>query len=126
MYESVADTDSEVVLRGLALDGGRRSTANGSASLGSTAGVSLGSTAFVSTRSVMKPGLGIARLLALLESQRTRSSHWRSPSQYFALVGSCPHHILNQDEPIAPPSERASLSSLHAEFSMAHPDPEVG
>ena len=126
MYENVADTDSEVVLQGVALDGGRRSLANGSVSLGSTPSAPPASTTFASTRSVMKPGLGVARLLALSESQRTRSSHRRSTSQYFALVGSCPHDILNQDEPIAPPRERGSFSSLHSELSMAHPDPEAG
>jgi hypothetical protein len=71
MYDGVANTDSEVVFLELALDHGRRSLANGSASLGSTP--------FASTRLVMKPGSGIARLLHHSESRRTRSSSSRSP-----------------------------------------------
>jgi hypothetical protein len=126
MYGGIAGIDSEVVFLGLAPNGGRRSLANGSASLGSTPGASLGSTTFVSTRSVMKPGLGIAELLYLSESPHTRLSHEPPPLRSFALAGSCPHDILDREAPIAQPSARASLSSLHAEFSTADSDQAAG
>jgi hypothetical protein len=126
MYDGVANTDSEVVFLGLALHPGRRSLANGSASLGSTPVKSLGSTPVTRTRSVTKPGSGIPGLLRLSESLCTRSSNWRSPLRHFGLGGDSPHDILGQDAPIAPPSARASLSSLHAEFFTANSDQEAG
>jgi hypothetical protein len=122
MYGGVAGIDSEVVFLGLAPDGGRRSLASESVSLGSTPGASLGSTTFASTRSVMKPGLGIAELLYLSESPHTRSSHCPSPLRSFALAGRCPHDILDWEAPIAQPSARASSAPLHAEFSTAGTD----
>jgi hypothetical protein len=72
----------------------------------------------------MKPGVGISGLLRFSESLCDRSSNWRSPLRQFALGGDCPHDILRQDAPIASPSPRASLSSLHAEFITANPDQE--
>jgi hypothetical protein len=126
MYDRVADADSEVVFLGLALHPGRRSLANESASLGSTPVKSLGSTPVTPTRSVTRPGSGMSRLLRLSESLCTCSSNWRSPVRHFALGGDCPHDILGQDAPIAPPSPRASLSSLHAEFFTANSDLEAG
>jgi hypothetical protein len=126
MYDRVADADSEVVFLGLAIDTGRRSLANGSASLGSTPVASLGSTPVTPAWSVMKPGSGMSGLLRLSESLCTRSSNWRSPLRHFALGGDFPHDILGQDAPIAPPSPRASLSSLHAEFFTANSDHEAG
>jgi hypothetical protein len=67
MYDGVADADSEVVFLGFALDTGRRSLANGSASLGSTPVASLGSTPVAPTRSVTKPGSGMPDLVKLGE-----------------------------------------------------------
>jgi hypothetical protein len=125
MYDRVADADSEVVFLGLALHPGSRSLANGSSSLGSTPVASLGSRPVTSTRSVMKPGFGMSGLLRFSESLCTRSSNWRSPLRHFALGGDCAHDILGQDAPIAPPSARASLSSLHAEFFTANSDQET-
>jgi hypothetical protein len=126
MYDRIAGADSEVVFLGLAPDTGRRSLANGSASLGSTLVKSLGSTPVTPTRSVTKPGSGMSRLLRLSESLCTRASNWRSPLRHFALGGDSPHDILGQDAPIAPPSPRASLSSLRAEFFTANSDQEAG
>src|ERR1700682_3566749 len=125
MYDGVAESHSEVVLFGLARYPRRRSLANGSAALGSTPVASLGSTPLTSTRSVMKPGVGMSGLLRFSESLCTRSSNWRSPLRHFALGGDCPHDILGQDAPTAPPSPRASLSSLHAEFFTANSDQET-
>jgi hypothetical protein len=119
MYGGVADLDSEVVFLKLAPDGGRRSLASESTSLGSTT--------FASTQSVMKSGLGIARLLHLSESRRTRSSHRRSPLRQSALAESCSRDIVNQDAPITQPSARASSSaSLHTEFLTANSDQGEG
>jgi hypothetical protein len=125
MYDGVANTDSEVVFLGLAPDGVRRSLASESVSLGSTPGASLGSTTVASTRSVTKPGLGIGRLLHLSETPRTRSSHCPSPLRQSTVAEGCPRDIVNQDAPIAQPSARPSLSSLHAEFSTADSDQEA-
>ena len=125
MYDRVADADSELVVLGLALHTGRRSLANGSASLGSTPVASPDSTPVTSTRSVMKTGFGMSGLPCFSESLCTRSSNGRSPLRQFALGGDCPHDILGQDAPTAPPSPRASLSSLHAEFFTAKPDQET-
>jgi hypothetical protein len=126
MYWGVADTDSDVVLLELASDGGRRSLADESASLGSTSGASLASTTFESTRSVSKPGLGIAPLLHLSESSRTHSLQCPSPLRQSALTGSCPRDIVDYKAPIAHQSARASSPPLHAEFSIAGTDQEAG
>jgi hypothetical protein len=99
--------------------------ANGSASVGSTPVASLGSTPVTPTRSVMKTGFGMSGLHRFSESLCTRSSNGRSPLRQFALGGDCPHDILGQDAPTAPPSPRASLSSLHAELFTANPDQET-
>jgi hypothetical protein len=125
MYDRVADADSKMVFLGFALDTGRRSLANGSASLGSTPVASLGSTPVVPTRSVTKPGSGMLKLPRFCESLCTCSSNGRSPLRHFALGGDCPHDILGQDAATAPPSARASLSSLHAEFFTANSDQET-
>jgi len=125
MYGDLGGTDSEVVFLGLAPDGGRRSLANGSASLDSTPGASLGSTTFASTRSVLKPGLGIARLLHLSESPRTDSSHCPSPLRQPALDEGCQSDIVNCEVPIAQPSARASSAPLRTEFSTAGTDQEA-
>jgi hypothetical protein len=126
MYGGVADIDSEVVFLGLAPDGGRRSLASESSSLGSTPGASLGSTTFASTRSMMKSGLRIGRLLHLSETPRTRSSHSPSPLRQSAVAEGCPRDIVNYEVPIAQPSARASSAPLHAEFSTADSDQEAG
>jgi hypothetical protein len=126
MYWGVADTDSEVVFLGLAADSVRRSLASESASLGSTLGASLGSTTFASTRSMSKPGLGIARLLHLSESPRTHSLHCPSPLRQSALAESRPRDIVDYEAPIAHQSARASSPPLHAEFSIAGTDQETG
>lgn len=125
MYDRVADADSEVVFLELALHTGRRSLANGSASLGSTPVKSLGSTPVTPARSVMKPGFGMLKLPRFCESLCTCSSNGRSPLRHFAVGGDCPHDILGQDAPTAPPSPRTSLSSLHAEFFTANSDKET-
>jgi hypothetical protein len=136
MYDGVADADSEVVFLRLALDTGRRSLANGSASPESTPVASLGSTPVTPTRvaphdsapvaptrsvrPVMNPGFEISGLPRFSESLCTRSSNWRSPLRHFALGGDCVHDIPGQDAATAPPSARASLSSLHADFFTAN------
>jgi hypothetical protein len=125
MYGGVADTDSEVVLLGLAPDGGRRSLASESTSVGSTPGASLGSTTFASTRSMMKSGLRIGRLLHLSETPRTRSSHCPCPLRHSAVAEGRPRDIVNYEVPIAQPSARASSAPLHAEFSTAGMDQEA-
>jgi hypothetical protein len=124
MYGGVADTDSEVVFLGLAPDGGRRSLASESASLGSTPGASLGSTTFASTQSVMKSGLGTVWLLHLSESPRIRLSCCPSPLRRSTPAESCPRDIVNCGVPIAQPSARASSAPVHAEFSTAARDQE--
>ena len=126
MYWGVADTDSDVVFLELASDGGRRSLASESTSLGSTPCASLGSTTFASTQSVMKSRLGIAWLLHLSESPHIRLSHCPSPLRQSALTESCPGNILNCEAPIAQPSARASSAPLQAEFSTADSDQEAG
>jgi hypothetical protein len=110
----------------LASDGGRRSLANESASLGSTSGASLASTTFESTRSVSKSGLGIARLLHLSESSRTHSLQCPSLLRQSALTESCPRDIVDYEAPIAHQSARASSPPLHVEFSIAGTDQEAG
>jgi len=127
MYEPVANTDSEVVFLGLALDHGRRSLANGTAALRSTLVASPGSTTVAVTPSVMKSGFGMSELLRFSESLCTPSSNWRTPLRHVALAGSCPHDILNQHAPIVAPSTRVSSpSSLHVEFLTANSDQEAG
>jgi hypothetical protein len=126
MYWGVAHTDSELVFLELASDGGRRSLANESASLGSTSGASLASTTFESPRSVSKPGLGIARLLHLSESPRAHSLHCPSPLRQSALTEGCPRDIVDYEAPIAHQSARASAPPLHVEFSIAGTDQEAG
>jgi hypothetical protein len=125
MYGGVADTDSKVVFLGLAPDGGRRSLASESTSVGSTPGASLGSTTFASTRSMMKSGLRIGRLLHLSETPRTRSSHCPCPLRQSAVAEGRPRDIVNYEVPIAQPSARASSAPLHAEFSTAGMDQEA-
>jgi hypothetical protein len=123
MYDGVADADSEVVFLRLAPDTGRRSLANGSASPESTPVASLGSTPVTPTRSVrpvMNPGFEISGLPRFSESLCTRSSNWRSPLRHFALGADCVHDILGQDAATAPPSARASLLTLHADFFTAN------
>jgi len=125
MYGGIADLDSEVVFLGLAPDAARRSLPSESASVGSTPGASLGSTTFASTRSMMKSGLRIGRLLHLSETPRTRSSHCPSPLRQSAVAEGCPRSIVNYEVPIAQPSARASSAPLHVEFSTAGTDQEA-
>jgi hypothetical protein len=125
MYDCVADADSDVMFFGLALDTGRRSLANGSASFDSTQVESLGSTPVTPTRSVINPGVGISGLLRFSESLCARSSNSRPPFRHFALTADCPHAILGQDAPIASPSQCGSLWSLQAEFFAANSDQET-
>ena len=99
--------------------------ANGSASVGSTPVASLGSTPVTPTRSVMKTGFGMSGLHRFSESLCTRSSNGRSALRQFAVGGDCPHDILGRHAPTAPPSPRASLSSLHAELFTANPEQET-
>ncbi|MDT5202216.1 MAG: hypothetical protein QOH34_3738 [Mycobacterium sp.] len=122
MYGRVANTDSEVVFLGFALDHRWRSLADGSASARSTFVASTGSTTVHPARSVTGPVLRIARLLHLSESGRTHSSHWPSPLRQSALAQSCPRNIVNCQIPIAQPSEGTSSARLHAEFSTAGTD----
>src|ERR1700752_4795756 len=93
MYDSIANADSELVLVGLALDTGRRSLGNGSASLGSTPVASLGSTPVTPARSVMKPGFGMLKFAPFLRiclppfiqlalSIASFRSGWRLPTRH--------------------------------------------
>jgi hypothetical protein len=75
---------------------------------------------------MMKPRLGIARLLHFSESPSTDSSHRPSPFRQSALDESCPRNIANCEAPIAQPSARASSVPLHTGFSAAGTDPEAG
>jgi len=126
MYGGITCTDSEVVFLELAPDGGRRSLANGSVSVGSTPGVSVGSATFVSTRSVTKSRLGVARLLHFSESPSTDSSHRLPPFRQSALDEGCQRNIANGEAPIAQPFARASSAPLHAGVSTACTDEEAG
>jgi hypothetical protein len=125
MYGGVADTDSEVVFLGLAPDGGRRSLASESVSVSWTPDASHGSTTFASTRSMMKSGLRIGRLLHLSETPRTRSSHCPFPLRQSAVAESCQRDIVNCEAPIVQPSARASSAPLRTEFSTAGTDQEA-
>lgn len=122
MYGRVANTDSEVVFLGFALDHRRRSLANGLTSVSSTFVASPSSTTVQSARSVTGPVLRIASLLPHSESGRTYSSHCPSTLREFALAQSCPRDIVNCGVPIAQQSERASSPRPHAENPTARMD----
>lgn len=126
MYGGIAYTDSEVVFLRLAPDGGRRSLANGSVPLGSTPGPSLGSATFVSTRAVLKPRLGSARLFHFPESPSADPSHRPSPLRQSAPDESCLRDIGSCEAPIAQPSARGSSAPLQTGFSSAATDQEAG
>jgi len=65
------------------------------------------------------------KLPRFCESLCTCLSNGRSPLRHFALGGDCPRDILSQDAATAPPSARASLSSLRAEFFTAKLDQDT-